>query len=93
MTEEKVAKDIGSFPAYTQESIEKLVESIIDSIYKLTEIELTKIYPEKNWYEDNFASNLFSMALQICGGIQIGMVHRRANEVDSRKITFSDGEK
>ena len=77
----KTAKDIGPFKADLQERLEQLEKHFIDEIYAITEHELTKIYPEKNWYEDNFASNLFIMALQVCSQIQMGIVHRRAEEV------------
>jgi len=77
----KTAKNIGPYKANGQERIEKLVESIIDQIYEITEAELSKIYPEKNWFDDNFASNLFMMACQICSQIQMGTVYRRAEEV------------
>jgi len=78
---EKVARDIGPFKVDAQERIENLVEYIINQIYEITEHELTKIYPEKNWYEDNFGANLFSLALQVTSQVQSGIVYRRAGEM------------
>ena len=77
----KKSREIGAFKASGQDRLNKLTEYVIDQIYEITKEELTKIYPEKNWFEDNFASNLFLMALQVCGNIQNDIVQRRAAEV------------
>jgi len=78
---DKVARNIGAYKASSQQRLGELTEYIIDEIYKITEDELTKIYPEKNWYEDNFGANLFALALQISAQVQSGVVLKRANEI------------
>ena len=76
----KTAKDVGPYKA-VQERCAELTDHVIDKIYEIVEAELSRIYPEKNWYEDNYASNLFMMTCQICSQIQNGIVQRRVEEV------------
>ena len=85
LSDDKVARDIGAFKAELQERIAKLTEHVIDQIYEITEHELTKIYPEKNWYEDNFGANLFSLTLQVTSQIQVGTVYRRAEQITEKR--------
>ena len=81
MTEKK-ARGVGAYRASSsQERLEKLVEFVLDEVYDITEHELSKIYPEKNWFDDNFASNLYGIALQLTSSIQTGIVQRRASQI------------
>jgi len=84
----KTARGVGAYRANSQERLEKLVEHIIDEVYDITTEELSRIYPEKNWFDDNFASNLYGIALQLTASVQQGIVHRRAHE-----ITEGEGKK
>ena len=81
----KTAKDVGAYRVDSTSRLGKLVDYVIDEIYAITEYELSRIYPEKNWYDDNFGANLFSMALQLTSNIQTEIVMRRAKEVTEKK--------
>ena len=77
----KIDRNAGVTKAKGQERIHTLVDYVVDQISQITEEEMTKIYPEKNWYDDNFGANLFSFALQVTSQIQLGIVAERAQDI------------
>jgi len=83
MTEKK-ARGVGAYKVGSNR-LDILVEYIIDELYAVTEQELSRIYPAKNWFDDNFASNLYGMALQLTSQVQTGIVQRRASEITEKE--------